>query len=70
MNRIRAELAARIPKNLHKPLRIVLGIAIGAGCGYLVHIFIGCPTGGCAITGNPLNSTLYGAAMGLIFSIT
>ncbi|MBZ4190772.1 MULTISPECIES: DUF6132 family protein [Bacteroidota] len=47
----------------------LIGIAIGAIAGYLYWCFIGCSTGSCAITSNPINSTLYGAAMaGLLLS--
>ncbi|WP_236631056.1 DUF6132 family protein [Zobellia sp. OII3] len=41
-----------------------LGIAVGAMAGYLYYSAIGCVSGTCAITSNPLNSTLYGAFMG------
>lgn len=43
---------------------VILGIAIGAGAGYLYWMFVGCDSGTCAITSKPLNSTLYGAMMG------
>lgn len=39
----------------------------GALLGYLYYYFIGCRTGSCPITGNPLISTLYGAVIGLVF---
>lgn len=46
------------------------GVFIGAIAGYLYWKFIGCTSGTCAITSNPLNSTIYGAVMGgLLFSI-
>ena len=41
-----------------------IGIAVGAVGGYLYYHFVGCASGTCAITSNPLNSTLYGAMMG------
>ncbi|MDX9751387.1 MAG: hypothetical protein RBT71_09940 [Flavobacteriales bacterium] len=44
-------------------LLTLLGVAIGAAAGWLYWHQWGC-TGGCAITGSPLNSTLYGALMG------
>ncbi|WP_308420576.1 DUF6132 family protein [Dyadobacter endophyticus] len=40
------------------------GIAIGSVLGYLYYHFIGCSSGTCPITSNPVNSTLYGAVMG------
>lgn len=51
-------------KFVKKHLFTIIGIAIGAVAGFFYWKFIGCSTGGCAITSNPLNSTLYGAAMG------
>jgi branched-subunit amino acid ABC-type transport system permease component len=47
-----------------KHLITIIGVAIGAVAGCLYWQFIGCSTGSCAITSNPINSTLYGAAMG------
>lgn len=41
-----------------------LGILAGAAGGYLYYHFIGCTTGSCPITSQPVNSTLYGAMMG------
>lgn len=43
---------------------ILVGLALGAVGGYLYHYFVGCASGSCAITASPVNSTLYGAAMG------
>ena len=45
----------------------ILGIVAGAIGGYLYYHFVGCASGTCAITSNPLNSTLYGAMMGGLF---
>ena len=42
----------------------LIGILIGAMGGYLYYYFIGCSSGSCSITSQPLNSTLYGAMMG------
>ena len=47
-----------------KHLPTLIGVAIGAVAGYLYWKFIGCNTGSCAITSDPVNSTLYGAVMG------
>lgn len=47
-----------------------IGIVIGAIAGYLYYFYVGCASGTCAITSKPLNSTLYGAAMGgLLFNM-
>jgi len=53
--------------NNKKYLRNLIVISIGALGGYLYYNFIGC-SGSCVITGNPFVSTLYGAAIGLIFT--
>jgi len=54
--------------NKHKLTGI--GIIAGAIGGYLYYHFIGCNTGTCAITSQPVNSTIYGAIMGgLMFNI-
>lgn len=45
----------------------ILGFIIGAIAGYLYYHFIGCASGSCAITSQPINSTLYGALMGSLF---
>jgi hypothetical protein len=46
------------------------GIAIGSALGYLYYHFIGCSSGTCPITSNPVSSALYGAVMGgLILSL-
>ncbi|MFZ2905183.1 MAG: DUF6132 family protein [Cyclobacteriaceae bacterium] len=42
----------------------ILGVVIGAVGGYLYYYFVGCNSGSCAITSNPVNSTLYGGLMG------
>jgi Family of unknown function (DUF6132) len=47
-----------------------IGIVIGAIAGYLYYYYVGCASGTCAITSKPLNSTVYGAAMGgLLFNM-
>ncbi len=43
---------------------ILIGALVGAGLGYAYYYFVGCQSGTCAITSNPINSTLYGALMG------
>lgn len=47
-----------------KYLFTIIGMAIGAVAGYFYWKFVGCNTGSCAITSNPINSTLYGSVMG------
>ena len=48
-----------------KLAKIGLPIFLGALGGYLYYDFIGC-NNGCAITGNPFTSTLYGAVVGAV----
>jgi uncharacterized membrane protein YeaQ/YmgE (transglycosylase-associated protein family) len=48
----------------------IIGALIGALVGFLYWKFVGCASGTCAITSNPINSSIYGALMGsLLFSI-
>lgn len=51
-------------KFVKKHLFTLIGSIIGGAAGFLYWNFIGCSTGSCAITSNPVNSTLYGAVMG------
>lgn len=54
---------------IKKNLWLIGGVMLGALAGFLYWNFIGCTTGSCAITSNPINSTLYGSVTGgLIFS--
>jgi hypothetical protein len=43
---------------------LITGIMIGGAAGYAYYYWIGCASGTCAITSQPVNSTLYGALMG------
>jgi hypothetical protein len=42
------------------------GAALGIAAGWSYWYFVGCASGGCAITSNPLNSSLYGGLMGFL----
>ena len=44
--------------------RIGIGVLVGAALGYAYFAFIGCSTGGCPITSNPISSVLYGSVIG------
>ena len=48
------------------PLALI-GLIAGAIGGYLYYHYVGCSSGGCAITSKPVNSTIYGAMMGGLF---
>jgi|TARA_B100001964_G_C13674410_1_gene354760 hypothetical protein len=53
-------LKQRLPK-------LLLGGFAGAIIGYIYYYYIGCNSGHCAITGNPINSTAYGAFAGFLW---
>lgn len=48
-------------------IKLFLPVILGAAGGYLYYSFIGC-NGSCAITGSPVNSTLYGSLIGLVLT--
>lgn len=50
-------------------IKIIMGLFLGAIAGYAYYFFIGCNSGTCPISSNPLISTAYGALVGLILSI-
>lgn len=41
------------------------GVIIGGTLGYLYYYFVGCTSGSCAITSNPISSILFGGILGL-----
>ena len=49
-------------------IKLFLPVVLGALGGFLYYQFIGC-NGSCAVTGNPVNSTMYGSLMGLILTV-
>jgi hypothetical protein len=49
-----------------KYLKWLIGIVAGAAIGFSYWYFIGCTTGSCAITSSPINSSIYGALMGIL----
>ena len=55
--------------NLKKVGKFILPIAIGSVLGYAYYYFIGCNTGGCAITSSPYTTTGYGALIGAIWAL-
>ena len=47
-----------------------IGAVIGAIAGFIYWKYVGCLTGTCAITSNPIRSTIYFAVLGaLLFSL-
>jgi hypothetical protein len=49
-------------------LRILIGGVIGAGLGFGWYKLVGCSTGACPLTSNPVISSLYGAVMGVLIA--
>jgi hypothetical protein len=49
-------------------LRLLIGLVAGGVLGFAYYRFVGCATGACPLTSNPVISTLYGAAMGLLLA--
>ena len=47
-------------------LRIVIGVVVGGGLGFAYYKFVGCSTGTCPLTSNPIISTLYGMVVGAL----
>jgi hypothetical protein len=50
-------------------VKLALGVLIGASLGYGYYKLVGCSTGSCPLTSNPLITTLYGAFMGLVVAM-
>ena len=48
-------------------IKLFSPIVLGALGGFLYYNFIGC-SGSCAITSSPVNSTVYGAVIGLVLT--
>ena len=49
---------------LKRIILLSIGLAIGAGAGYLYWFYVGCNSGSCLITSKASNSTMYGLVMG------
>ena len=49
---------------LKRIILLSIGLAIGAGAGYLYWFYVGCNSGSCMITSKASNSTMYGLVMG------
>ncbi len=47
-------------------LRLLTGVILGGVVGYAYYYFIGCNSGGCAITSNPVRITAYGMLFGAL----
>jgi len=49
---------------LKRIILLSVGLAIGAGAGYLYWFYVGCNSGTCLITSKASNSAMYGLVMG------
>jgi hypothetical protein len=49
-------------------LRILIGIIAGGGLGFGWHKLVGCSTGTCPLTSNPVISTIFGAVFGALLA--
>lgn len=57
-------------KYLKKWLRLILFTAGGALAGLAYYALVGCSTGSCVITSNPLNSMAYMGLIGFLLSFS
>lgn len=49
-------------------LRLLIGVVLGGAVGFAWYRLVGCATGACPITSNPVMSTVYGAAVGALLA--
>jgi hypothetical protein len=49
-------------------LKLIIGVVIGGGLGFALYKFVGCSTGTCPLTSNPIISTIYGAVPGALMA--
>ncbi len=49
-------------------LRVVIGAVVGGGLGFAYYKFVGCSSGTCPLTSNPIISTIYGLVVGALIA--
>ena len=49
-------------------LRLIIGAAVGGGLGFAYYKFVGCSSGACPLTSNPVISTIYGSVVGALLA--
>jgi hypothetical protein len=49
-------------------LRIIIGVILGGGLGFGWYKLVGCSTGTCPLTSNPVISTIFGAVFGALLA--
>jgi hypothetical protein len=47
-------------------LRLLIGAVIGGGLGFAYYKFVGCSSGACPLTSQPVISTIYGMVVGVL----
>lgn len=47
-------------------IKMIIGLVIGGGLGFLYYKKVGCASGTCPITSSPIASSVYGGLMGLM----
>ncbi len=47
-------------------LRLIIGAIVGGGLGFAYYKFVGCSSGTCPLTSNPITSTIYGLVVGAL----
>lgn len=47
-------------------IKLLIFSGVGASLGFAYYYFIGCQSGSCPITSNPIISTLYGLMVGVV----
>lgn len=57
-------MKSKILTAIKKRLSLLIGVMLGLVAGYLYYRLVGCASGACAITSNPIVSTLYGGVLG------
>jgi hypothetical protein len=56
-------------ENKMRIFKVALGLVLGGLAGFAYYSFVGCTTGSCPITSNPVISTAWGAGIGGLLGI-
>lgn len=56
--------------NAKRIIRHIVFTLSGALIGYLLYLWVGCPTGTCAITSNPVSAMIYMSLVGWLISLS
>ncbi len=62
------EAVTRLPVGQKRALKLVLGTVIGGILGYGYYVVVGCSSGGCAITSDPLFTTVWGSMVAVFIA--